>query len=170
MIDVFNRETMRANNGVQHWLELYPKPAPGESVTRSVSLIKFGNGLSGFPGTCHGGALLTLMDEALAYIMVANEIESTESDFTKLGNGQWKEMHEQGRPLSELLKGCYVTAKLDINFLNPVICPGVVGIETELLETKGHRMKMRAVMKDGKGTPLMQADGTWVKLGGAAKL
>ena len=110
------------------------------------------------------------MDEALAYIMVANETGATKSDFTKAGNGQWREMHKQGRPLSEVLKGWYVTAKMDLKFLQPVVCPGVVGIETELLEMKGRRMKMRAVMKDGEGVPLMQADGIWVKLGGATKL
>ncbi|KAH7090357.1 HotDog domain-containing protein [Paraphoma chrysanthemicola] len=168
--DVFNRETIRTNDGVQYWLEMHPKPAPGTTVERTISLVKFGNGLSGFPGTAHGGALLTLMDEALAYVMVANQIGAKKTDFTGLGNRQWKEQLAQGRPMSEVLKGWYVTAKMDIKFLKPVLCPGIVGIETQLLENKGHRMKMRAIMKDGKGTPLLQADGTWVQIGGAAKL
>jgi acyl-coenzyme A thioesterase PaaI-like protein len=168
--DIFNRETIRANDGVQYWLELHPKPAPGAAVERTVSLVKYGNGLSGFPGTVHGGALLTLMDEALAYVMVANQVGAKKTDFASLGNRRWKELHQQGRPPSEVLEGWYVTAKMDIKFLKPVLCPGVVGIETELLENTGRRMKMRAVMKDGKGTPLLQADGTWVQIGGAAKL
>ena len=86
--DKFNRETMRANDGVQHWLELHPARKPGESVTKTISLVKYGIGLSGFPGACHGGALLTLMDEALAYVMVANETGATRSDFMEDGTRQ----------------------------------------------------------------------------------
>ncbi|KAF2036327.1 hypothetical protein EK21DRAFT_84023 [Setomelanomma holmii] len=168
--DVFNRETIRTNNGVQHWLELHPEPASGESVQRTVSLVKFGNGLSGFPGTVHGGALLTIMDEALAYVMVANQIGAKKTDFTGSGNSKWKELHGQGRPPSEVLEGWFVTAKMDVKFLKPVHCPGVVGIETELLEIQERKLKIKAVMKDGKRTPLLQADATWVKIGAAAKL
>jgi acyl-coenzyme A thioesterase PaaI-like protein len=168
--DLFSRLTMRANEGVQHWLELYLRPAAGENVQRSVSLIKFGAGLGGFPGICHGGAILTLMDEGLAHLMVANERGETDLDLSSLHKGMWKEINERGKPLAEVLKGSYVTAKLDIKFLQPVPCPGLVGIETEALEIKRHKITMRAVMKDSKGTPLMQADGIWVKIGGAGKL
>lgn len=168
--DAFCRYTMRAHNGVQEWLELYEKPTLGNSVKKSVSLCKFGPGLNGFPGIAHGGAILTLMDEALAYVMVANETLTNGVEFTKLGAETWREMLADGRPPQEVLKGRFVTAKLDVKFLRPVLCPGVVGIEVEILENKGHKMTMRGIMKDGHGSPLMQVDGLWVKMGGTAKL
>lgn len=79
-------------------------------------------------------------------------------------------MIEQGRSVAEALKGYYVTAKMDVKFMRPVPVPGLVGIETELLESTGNKMKMRGVMKDAKGIPLMQGDAVYVKIGGGAKL
>jgi acyl-coenzyme A thioesterase PaaI-like protein len=167
--DIFCRLAMRHNNGVSHWVELFLKPAPGESVQKTVSLIKFGTGLNGFPGICHGGATLTLMDEGLAYAMIANGLGDDDTYLTEEHNQMWKAI-KQGTSLVEALKGMYVTAKMDIQFLRPVPVPGLVGIETEILEIKGPKMKMRGVMKDAKGTPLMQADGLWIQIGGKAKM
>jgi acyl-coenzyme A thioesterase PaaI-like protein len=168
--DLFGRVTMTSNDGVHHWLELHLRPAPGENVQKSLSLVKFGHGLGGFPGICHGGAILTLMDEALASIMIADMRRETDLDHGSLHKQMWTEIREKRQSLAEVLKGSYVTAKMDLKFLQPVPCPGVVGIEAEAIEIKEHKMKMRAVMKDSKGTPLLQADGVWVKIGGAAKL
>lgn len=167
--DRFPRDTMRSYDGVQHWLELYEKPATGsKTVTKTVSLIKYGMGLHGFPGICHGGAVMTLMDEALAFAMVANETEA---------KGKWagllkerKNWIAEGKSLTEVLDGYLVTARLDLKFLKPVLCPGIVGVEVDMLENQGHKMRMRGVMKDGNGTPLMQADGTWVRISRDSKL
>jgi acyl-CoA thioesterase FadM len=109
---------------------------------------------------------MTLMDEALAFAMVANEIER-QGVFVK---PTWKRAIAEGRPLAEILDGLMVTARLDMKFLKPVICPGVVGVEVVVLENMGHKMKLRGVMKDGNGTPLVQADGVWVRIGKIAKL
>jgi acyl-coenzyme A thioesterase PaaI-like protein len=165
----FGRLAMRANDGVSHWLELYLKPAPGEEVKRTVSLIKFGTGITGQPGIAHGGATMTMMDDGLACPMISNELVGHGDNLTKLQKEMW-EMIEQGKSVVKALEGYYVTAKLDVKFLRPVPVPGVVGIETEMLESTGKKMKMRGVMKDAKGTPLMQGDAVYVKLGGGAKL
>jgi acyl-coenzyme A thioesterase PaaI-like protein len=164
----FGRLTVRANDGISHWLELHLKPAPGEQLKRTVSLIKFGDGINGHPGISHGGATLTMMDEGLAYPMVVNELDG-HADLSRKHKEMW-EVIKQGRPLAEALKGFYATAKLDVKFLRPVPVPGVVGIETELLESTGKKMVMRGVMKDATGTPLMQGDAVYVKIGGGAKL
>ncbi|CAO2650983.1 Nn.00g092800.m01.CDS01 [Neocucurbitaria sp. VM-36] len=138
-VDRFCRDTMRAHNGIQRWLELYEQPAPGTKLTTSITLCQFGPGFYGYPGIAHGGALLALMDDALSYIHVINDTIF--------------------KPPQEAFKGRLVTAKLDVKFLKPVLCPGVMGIEVEMLEDKGHKMKIRGIMKDEKGTPLLQADG-----------
>jgi acyl-coenzyme A thioesterase PaaI-like protein len=160
---------MRAHDGVSHWLELHPKPAPGETVKKTISLIKFGHGLGGYAGICHGGAILTLMDEALAYPLVVREWQTVDAQLAAQHKATWESLR-QGKPLLEVLKGMYVTAKLDIKFLSPVLAPGIIGIETEVLEMTNSKMKVRGIMKDAKGTPLMHAEGLWVKIRGAAKL
>ena len=168
--DRFCRETICANNGVRHWVELYEKPAPGAKVTKSISLIKFGTGLNGFPGICHGGALFTLMDEAMLHILVANTVLDNGLGFMKVGEDYWRLQLHDGKSAQDVLKGRLATASMDIKLLAPVLCPGAVGIETEVLEDKGIKMKMRATMRDRQGKPLIQAEGLWIKIGGAAKL
>jgi acyl-coenzyme A thioesterase PaaI-like protein len=168
--DRFCRDTMRANNGVVHWLELWERPALGAKVTKSISFVKFGTGLNGFPGIAHGGALLTLMDEAMLCILSVNTVLETGLGFMKVGEESWRQQLLDGRPPQETLKGRFATARMDVKLLAPVLCPGVVGIETEVIEDRGHKMRMKATMKDQEGKPLLQAEGLWVRIGGPAKL
>jgi acyl-coenzyme A thioesterase PaaI-like protein len=148
---------------------MHLKPSSSESVTKTISLIKFGLGLGGYAGICHGGAILTLMDEALAYPMVAQEWGSVDANLVKEHSATWDALR-QGRPWREVLEGIYVTAKMDVKFLQPVQAPGIVGIEVDVLDKTSSKMRVRGVMKDAKGTPLMQAEGLWVKIRGAPKL
>ncbi|KAF2259070.1 hypothetical protein CC78DRAFT_537371 [Lojkania enalia] len=157
---------MWQRNGVQSWVELYKKPPQGsKAVTKTISLCKYDSGLMGFTGICHGGAAMTLMDEALGFAMVANETEKL-GDWAKMSL-DWAGLLKKGRPITEVLNGMMVTAKLDHTFLRPVLCPGIVGIEVVVLEDKEYKMRMRGVMKDGDGNPLLQADGLWVRIGGS---
>lgn len=164
-IDRYCRETVRSNDSISHWLELYEQPKSGHRTAKSVTLCKFGNGFTGFAQIAHGGALLTLMDEALGFLMIANEVLEQGDDALTV-----KAMGKTGVPIQEVLEGRLVTAKLDFKFMKPVFCPGMVGIEVEMLEHVGHKMKMRGVMKDENGVPLLQADGLWVRIGGAPKM
>ncbi|KAH7398678.1 hypothetical protein DE146DRAFT_498568 [Phaeosphaeria sp. MPI-PUGE-AT-0046c] len=169
--DIFCHSTMRANNGVMQWLEVYPKTPTGGKIMKTASFIKFGEGVNGFPGICHGGATMSFMDEGLAYAMVANEfMEMDDHGGLAHQHAERWEAIRKGTPLIEVLKGLFVTATMDIQFLGPVVVPGMVGIETEVLELKEHKIKIRGVMRDVTGRPVMQADGLWVKIGGAAKL
>lgn len=111
-----------------------------------------------------------MLDEALAFAMIANEAEAagkSTGDWAGLGG---IEMTGNGTASLDSLKGYLVTAHLDVKFMKPVFCPGIVGIEVTMLQNKGHKMNIRGVMKDVKGTPLVQADGLWVRLGGGSKL
>lgn len=111
---------------------------------------------------------MTLMDEALGFAMVARET-ALKGNWTGLPP-DWRQLFDEDRPLAEILNGVMVTAKFDIKFFKSVPCPGLVGIEVDILESVGHKMKIRGVMKDGNGTLLVQADGLWVWIGGAVKL
>jgi acyl-coenzyme A thioesterase PaaI-like protein len=158
---------------MQQWLELYQKPAANSKlISKSISLCKYGPGLMGFATVCHGGAVLTMMDEALAFTAIANDMIAAGKDTTDwASNGDAiRENLEAGKSLAEALKDFRVTAQMDTKFLRPVRCPGVVGIEVTLLETKGHKMKLKGVMKDGKGTPLVVTDGLFIQIRGGAKI
>ena len=165
-IDRHCRVTLQCEEGISHWLELVQKPTAGTTnVLKTVSIVKYGEALNGFPGILHGGAVAALMDEALGFAMVASET-ALYGGFGTLPKN-WKKLLAEGKLTTEILKGNMVTAKLEIKFLRAVPCPGVVGIEVDILECKGHMMKVRGMMKDENGAPLVQADGLWVRIGGA---
>jgi acyl-coenzyme A thioesterase PaaI-like protein len=163
--DRYCRLALQCEQGISHWLELTQLPPPGSKViSKTVTLVKYGESLNGFPGILHGGAIMSLMDEALGFAMVASE----RSIYGGFGTRpqDWKKMLAEGKPWAEVLKGNMVTAKMEVKFLKAVLCPGVVGIEVDILECKGHMMKVRGVMKDGEGVELVRADGLWVRIGG----
>jgi acyl-coenzyme A thioesterase PaaI-like protein len=170
--DRFIRDTIHGHDGMQQWLELYHKPAAGGApVTKSVSLCKFGDGFMGYPTICHGGAVLTMMDEALGFAMIVNETRAMGLEPTQWAEGETvTHVLEAGRPLEEALRGFMVTASLETKFLRPVKCPGAVGIEVTLVENRVNKMRLKGIMKDGEGTPLVVTEGLFVKIRGGAKI
>ncbi|KAF2190420.1 hypothetical protein K469DRAFT_721269 [Zopfia rhizophila CBS 207.26] len=109
--------------------------------------------------------MATMMDDALSYAMLA--IEMNRPSRWRDNNDEWKRAFSEGKDAEEVLKGYMVTANLNIRYFRPVVCPGIVGIEVGVVEDSGMKMKLRAVMKDGEGKALAQADGLWVRLGEA---
>ena len=103
-------------------------------------------------------------------ILSVNTVLETSLGFMKVGEEYWRQQLLEGKSAQETLKGRLATATMDVKLLAPVLCPGVVGIETEVIEDKGYKMRMRATMKNIQGKPLLQAEGLWVRIGGSAKL
>ncbi|KAF2689414.1 hypothetical protein K458DRAFT_413695 [Lentithecium fluviatile CBS 122367] len=52
-------------------------PPGSKLISRSITLCKCGPGLMSFLTICHGGAVMTMMDEALAFANIANDTEAT---------------------------------------------------------------------------------------------
>lgn len=48
-----------------------------EAEKRSISVVFFGGGLSGWPGVVHGGAIATVLDEALGTVAVKSFPQKT---------------------------------------------------------------------------------------------
>jgi len=47
-------------------MSLYKAPSPGKSLNGEVrQLLSLGSGVDGWPGVCHGGFLLLLIDDAI---------------------------------------------------------------------------------------------------------
>lgn len=172
--DRYCTNTLRANDGIEQWAELCQKPTPGSNVVqRTISLFKFGPGLTGYQTICHGGAVMSMVDEALGHMMIATQREAAGMDaesWTKLTDNSWDKPLGDGETLRTAMKGAFVTAQLNFSFVKTVLSPGVVGVECTLIEHKGHKMKISAVMKDGEGTPLVKAESLWIQLGQRVKL
>jgi acyl-coenzyme A thioesterase PaaI-like protein len=159
-------EALPGETRIQAWAELCPKIASttgAPAIDRTMSLYKFGAGLSGYINICHGGAIMSMMDEALGAMMLAKMREAEGIDqvtFIERWDMMWGV--EPGKMISGM-KDFFVTAKLELKFLAPVMCPGVVGVECTLVEKTKNKMRINAVMKDGKGRPLVAAESLWVR-------
>ncbi|KAF2839828.1 hypothetical protein M501DRAFT_1003296 [Patellaria atrata CBS 101060] len=171
-IDSFVRDRVHGPNGLLYQAELYKVPSsPSSSIEETVSLFSFAEGLMGFSGITHGGALATMLDESVGFAMVANERQrdSPWNDWNPASDASLLETMDSVTMMQKL-KGFYVTANLDIRFLRPVLCPNVVGVHTRVIENNGKSMKIRGVMKDAKSEELATVDTIWIKLGRAARL
>ncbi|KAF2815176.1 uncharacterized protein BDZ99DRAFT_459110 [Mytilinidion resinicola] len=162
--DCFNRKTMRSNDGVRHWYEFYKKPStPDGLVTDAATLVTCGPGLMGFPGMMHAGAMSTLVDEALAWGMLCVAKHNGE-----LVDGR-DSLEDEGEEKELELAGWMATAWLNIKYLRPVPCPGVIGFETEVNDL-GKKIELSCVVKNAKGEVLVKGEGLWVRMKGTPKI
>ncbi|KAF2501747.1 hypothetical protein BU16DRAFT_522639 [Lophium mytilinum] len=162
--DCFNRKTMRSNDGVRHWYEFCKKPeTPDGLITDVATLVSYGPGLTGFPGMMHGGAMSTLIDEALAWGMLCVEKHNG-----KLIYGR-DSLEDEGEEKEPDLAGWMATAWLKINYLRPIPCPGVIGFETKVNDL-GSKIELSCVVKDAKGDVLVKGQGLWIRMKGKPKL
>ncbi|OAG05126.1 uncharacterized protein CC84DRAFT_1093505 [Paraphaeosphaeria sporulosa] len=165
----FGSMALRRDDCIQHWLELSQKPAPGShAVTRSISLFKYGKGLTGYQTICHGGAVMSMMDESLINIVFATQAKAaglSPHAWVQQADETWGTPMKDGETLLSRMKGAFVVTRLNFNFMKPVPSPGVVGVECTLVEHTGNKMSITGVMKDDHGTPLVKVDSLWTRLG-----
>ncbi|KAF2446910.1 hypothetical protein P171DRAFT_510939 [Karstenula rhodostoma CBS 690.94] len=77
---------------------------------------------------------------------------------TQLADETWSKSMEHGESLRSAMKGVFVPpTQVNFNILKPVPGVGAVGVHCTLVERKDNTMGINAVMKDGQGTPLVQA-------------
>lgn len=109
-----------------------------EMVTEIRSFITLGPNVAGHEGICHGGLVMTLLDE------VSGEIGSV-----------------------NLLRGVIpptmlVTAYLNTKFLRPVPAPSTVFSRTWLTKAEGRKYFVEVVIEDENGVALASADALFV--------
>jgi acyl-coenzyme A thioesterase PaaI-like protein len=145
--DSFAAVTLTRDDCIQQWVELSQKPAPGSNVVhRAISLFKYGTGLTGYQTICHGGAVMSMMDEGLGNMMLATQREAAGLDpdaYVKLADDTWGDPTKDAESLWSAMKRTFVTAQVSFNFLKPVPSPGVVGVDCTLVEHKGNKMWIR---------------------------
>lgn len=111
---------------------------------------------------------MSMIDEALGNMMIAAQREAAGLNpdaWVALTDNTWDTPIEDHASLRSRMKSAFVTAQLSFSFLKPVLSPGIVGVDVQLVEHKGNKMRINAVMKDGKGTALVKAESLWIRLG-----
>ncbi|KAK4099155.1 hypothetical protein N658DRAFT_508995 [Parathielavia hyrcaniae] len=132
-----------------------PRPSPIQEthpgLIREVgALVALGPQLSSWAGVCHGGVVATLLDDAMAQIMVLNN----ESGVFATG----------GVPV--------VTSRLETRFLKPVRTgtaaqgANVVLVTARLVRVEGRKCLLEAEIKGEAGEVLARGESVFVALGG----
>ncbi|OBT68080.1 hypothetical protein VE03_01499 [Pseudogymnoascus sp. 23342-1-I1] len=131
-------ETLQTPDTISALLSFYRNSQ--NTPTKEIhTLITLGYLLNGYPNTAHGGIIVSIIDEAMSFILKRNK---------ELGT------------LSGL--GDLVTADLRVKFIRPVKTPQTVVVEARLREVKGRKYTVEADLKDGEGTVLAQGEALWI--------
>ncbi len=88
----------------------------------------------GFPGVLHGGVLVTLMDEAMAWAM-------------------WSRARALG-----------VTAKMETRYRRPVPSTGPLLVRARVTAIRGRRIEVEAGVEDADATTLAEASALFLRL------
>lgn len=122
----------------------YPDPdatpaEPQPSIPEVKTLVTLGPLVSGFGGVCHGGIVMTLLDEALSLLVQVN----------------WKRGAIKGN--TQLM-----TAYLNTMFSKPVTVPGTFLVTARLDKVEGRKAFGSVWIEDEHGVTLTKAEGLFV--------
>ena len=134
--------TLNTPSTVPHILRFYDRPGPREAVTEIRSLITLGPDVAGHKGICHGGVVMTLLDE------VAGELGAV-----NMKNGA-------------LERKMMVTAYLNTKFLRPLMVPSTVFGRSWAVKKEGRKYLVEVVIEDEEGVALASAEALFMSVKG----
>lgn len=99
-------------------------------------------GLSGHPGTAHGGIIATLIDEAMSLAVAAHANVSSESESTSRSNAE------------DNPRGSIFTSQLDVRYKKRVINPALLVVRTKVVGRVGRKywVRAQALQEDEEGS------------------
>ncbi|KPM39376.1 hypothetical protein AK830_g7190 [Neonectria ditissima] len=137
------KQTFNTADTVPAMLVLHHKSVIPESpLVREVNmLVSLGGGLSGFPGTCHGGILQTILDESMVTLILTNVNENTGLKYS------W-----------------FSTVSMNTVFMKPVRIPATLLAVVAITRVEERKLYLTTTLKDGSGVALVKADAVFVGL------
>ncbi|KAJ9137544.1 hypothetical protein NKR23_g9098 [Pleurostoma richardsiae] len=134
--------TLKTSDTISSFITFHNAPdSPTELITEVRALLTLGSLINGFPDVCHGGIVMTIMDEVISLLVPAN----------------------QGR--GNLAKGAVMmTAYLNSTFVQPVRTPGTILVTARLTRVEGRKYFMDAKVEDSEGMLLTKSEALFVVL------
>ncbi|KAI0439721.1 thioesterase superfamily protein [Xylaria telfairii] len=134
-------ETLNSERGVVRMLLAYVEPlSPTERVNEVKAFFTLGSGLNGHPNVCHGGLVMTILDEAIGMLVPINQ--------------------DRGR----MSVGPCMTAYLNTTFVKPVLTPGTILARAWFTKVEGRKYFTQGTLEDEKGVILARSDALYVQL------
>ncbi|KAH7140215.1 thioesterase superfamily protein [Dactylonectria estremocensis] len=134
--------TLRTTNTIRAFVAIYRLPeSPQQEIIRDFKyLISLQQGLSGYPGVCHGGIVATVLDEVLGIPFLFNQ------------------MH------NNLLDGAHMTGELTIKYLRPVPLRCSLLCRVSIVRSEGRKYFVNGHIEDENGEVLAKGESIYISL------
>ncbi|KAK3325914.1 HotDog domain-containing protein [Apodospora peruviana] len=136
--------TLNRPDAIPAFVTFYRPPPPQEGpqalVTEVKAFLSLGNLVNGWAGICHGGIVMTILDEVMGQIPAVNKLRGVMENI----------------PL--------MTAFLNTTFLKPVKTPTTVLVTGKLVRREGRKYYIDGLIEDENGTALARAEALFVML------
>ncbi|KAI1171093.1 HotDog domain-containing protein [Nemania sp. FL0916] len=134
-------KTLKSDSTIIHMLQVYEEPLAADGHIGEVkAFLSLGRGLNGYPDICHGGLVMTILDEIIGMLVPINQ--------------------ERKR----LPAGPCMTAYLNTTFLKPVPTPSIILTRARFTKIEGRKYFAQGTIEGEDGVVLARADALFIHL------
>ena len=134
-------ETLNRPDAIAAFANFYSRPArPQDLLTEVGAFLTLGPMLNGWRGICHGGIVMTIMDECLGQLAAINRQRGLGPDAEQM------------------------TAYLNTTFLSPVRTGTTVMVKARITKREGRKQFVEGHMEDANGVVLCRSEGLFIQL------
>ncbi|KAI0438161.1 HotDog domain-containing protein [Xylaria telfairii] len=127
--------TLNTSNTIPYFIAFYPTPQGDKPpISEVYAFATLQSGVQGFPGQVQGGIIATLLDGIAGLIPGFNR-----------QRGVWAAVP-------------FVTAHMNIIYVQPVAAPGTVILSARITKVEGRKVFVEASVRDDGGNVLARAD------------
>ncbi|KAI1469881.1 HotDog domain-containing protein [Daldinia caldariorum] len=139
--DSLYSETLKSQTTIMAMLQVYEEPpSPTDRVNSGKAFLTLGPGLAGHAGVCHGGIVVTILDEVMGFLISLNQ----------------KRGHTPEVP--------YMTAYLNTKFFKPVPTCATILAQTKIIKLEGRKFLAEAWIEDSNGIVLARAEALFLAI------
>ncbi|KAM7187370.1 putative thioesterase [Rhypophila sp. PSN 637] len=139
--DALLSHTLNTPETIPGFITFYTEPKdPKAMVTELNAFISLGNLIDGWGGICHGGIIMTMLDEVMGQLPAVNKLRGVMNDIQLM------------------------TAYLNTTFLKPVKTPTTVMVTSRLVKQEGRKYFIDGVIRDEHGTEMAKGKALFVML------
>ncbi|KAK3327064.1 HotDog domain-containing protein [Cercophora scortea] len=139
--DALVSQSLNNKNAMAAFVTFYTRPAdPSQLVEELGAFLTLGQMVNGWPGICHGGIIMTILDEVMGQLPAINKQRGLMPNNT------------------------IMTAYLNTKFIGPVRTPSTIMVTARAVKVEGRKHFYEAVVTGEKGEELAKADALFIFL------
>ena len=144
--DSFFAQTLQTDSTIKRLLIINSKPDPSLNppIQEVYVFFEVGSGVNGYPDTCHGGFVATMLDEVMGIVLNVNQLY---------------ENSKTGR--SDNIN--HMTAYLNTGYVAPVRTPGVILATAKVAKQEGRKLWVNGTLEDKERNVLSKSESLYIK-------